>query len=235
MNYQGTKFLLDAISPYIDPGRVSMSEVSLDRNRRSQRSDIVTLVEKTNVGFEVTQDEVIISFFTAQERFENHLADLKSADHDRFERAGEFLVRLFTLPIRHTAVWRGKKLRCEQFCLLHPSGKEECYGNMSEGFDLFRRNRSAVKIWQYDPNLACFTNSLPWRPDPAAIEVIEMAGRYIEIFRKGSAYSFNVWQKAYDDWEGDEYWYWVPVESQRASFFDTREKAVAAARETLTS
>lgn len=233
MNYQGTKSLLDVISPYIDPDNILLGEVSRDLDGGSPRSDVAVLVGKNKVGFEVSEDQISISYFSGRETFEDGSSELKKGEPDRFERAGEFLVRLFTLPIRHTAVWRGKKLGSEQYCFLHPSGKEECYGVIVEGFRLFRRKRMAVTTWQYDPNLACFTNSLPWQPDPEALEVIEMAGRYIEIFRKGSAYAFNVWQKEVDDYEGLEHWYWVPLDSGRASFFDTREKAVTAAKEML--
>ena len=77
----------------------------------------------------------------------------------------------------------------------------------------------------------CFTAAQPWKPDPNAVEVIKIADKYIEIFEKRKAFTFTIWQKEYDDYYC--MYYWTPLDHGVASFFDTKEKAIAAAKEML--
>ena len=236
MNYDITQSLLDAISPYCDLDNISVSTENKVWKGSPYQTDFVTLIEKNNVHFKVFDNEIIISYFTDHKHFEDYTFELEDGEPDFAARAKEFLVLLFTLPIRHTEVYKGTKLLSEKHYFAHPGGEEHCISGiilhkLIFGFNPFARKHINITTWQYDVKKGCFTTSQLWKPNPNAIEVIEIADKYIEIYEKSGVFTFTIWHTEYDDYYGMHYW--TPIDKGTASFFDTKEKAIEAAKEML--
>lgn len=235
LNYEITQQLLDAISPYFDLNGITITTENKDWKGRSYRSDFVKLIYKNNVSFEVFDNEIIISYFTDHVHFEDYIFDLEDGEPDFVTRAREFLVQLFTMPIRRLEKYRGKTLVSDQYFFVMPDGQEERIGGTWYGLvkliNPFAKKHTHFTTWYYDIKKNCFTAAQPWKPDPNAVEVIKIADKYIEIFEKRKAFTFTIWQKEYDDYYC--MYYWTPLDHGVASYFDTKKKAIEAAKEML--
>lgn len=64
--------------------------------------------------------------------------------------------------------------------------------------------------------------------DPKPIEVFTNSEntKSVELYYKNDTFTYTVFEKLSDNYEGSVIYYWCPT-SQTASFFDTKEKAIA--------
>ena len=78
-----------------------------------------------------------------------------------------------------------------------------------------------------------FTTRLPKCADPNAIETIDVSDDcYIEIFCNRNVYTYTIMELDFDDFF--DMYYWSPaINTLPAGLYDTKEKAVLAAKETL--
>lgn len=234
MHYDITQSLLDAISPYYSLENISIYTENKDWKGRPYQVDFVILIDKNNVSFEVLDNEIIIGYFTNHVHFEDYSFELQDGEPDFLARAEEFLVQLFTMPIIHKEVYKGTKLLSEKYSFIYQSGEEDCFSGiishkLIHGFNPFAKKLTQIRTWKYNNEKGCFTTIQPWKPDPNAIEVIKIGDKYIEIYEKHKAFTFTIWLTEYED----NYSYWVPLNNVNASFFDTKERAIEAAKEML--
>jgi hypothetical protein len=124
MNHQDTQDLIDAIKPFCSLETLSISTENLDWKGRPYQSDWVNILKKHNICFEVFENEIIIQFFDDHVRFENWTSDDKT-DRSYFSYAKEFLINLFTQPIRKVEVYRGNRLMRFKYMFIMQDGKEE--------------------------------------------------------------------------------------------------------------
>ncbi|NLZ75451.1 MAG: hypothetical protein GX914_03010 [Erysipelotrichia bacterium] len=162
MNYEITKNLLNAISPYCDLTKTSVLTENTDYKGRLYQSDFVTIDEKNNVHFEVFDNEIIISYFTDHKHFEDYTFGLEEGEPNFVTRAIEFLVLLFNVSIYQIEVCKGNKLVYEKYYFVHPNKEEECVSGTIRhklifGFNPFARKSINVTIWKYDFKENCFT------------------------------------------------------------------------------
>ena len=79
-----------------------------------------------------------------------------------------------------------------------------------------------------------FTTRLPKSQDPDAVETIEISSDcYIEIFCRSNVYTYCMMELDFDD----DYcvYYWAPAAKVLPTgMYDTKERAILAAKETLT-
>lgn len=236
MNFQITQILLDTIKPYFDIDNIKLSTNNKDWKGHPYQSDFVTLIEDQNVCFEVFNNEIIVSYFTVDTYFEDYSFDLNEGEHDYIQRAGEFLKQLFTLPIRKYDIYKGKKLSCNKYYLLLSDGTEEYVGGAWYGLcrflNPFPKKRTEITTWQYDIGKICFTTVLAWKDDPDAIDtIIENDRCRIELYVKNGVYTYLIHYLKFDADYG--YYYWVPFDDGTKSLFDTKEKAIEAAKRSI--
>lgn len=237
MNYTATQELLDIAKTYCSPSGITISTENKDWKGRPYRSDFVTLIKKQNIHFEVFDNEIIIGYFSDHIHFEDFSSDLKGGDPNYIERAKEFLTQLLTLPIQHIEKYKGRTLVKEKYCFVLPDGREDCISggichHLLLGFNPFSEKHITRTTWQYDKAKGYYTIRQPWNADPEAIEVIAVSEDcYIEIYEKNHVYSFSIERLEYDDYYGC--YYWMPLDDGTKSLFDTKEKAIAAAKRTV--
>jgi len=155
MNYDITQLLLDAISLYCDLSCITVSTENKDWKGRHYLSDVVTLVEKNNVRFEVFDKEIIVSYFTDHVHFEDYSFELKDGEPNFVIRVKEFLVQLFSLPVRHMEVYKGTKLIYEKYFFVKTNNEEECISGIIShrrlfGFNPFAKKHYKIQTWYYE-------------------------------------------------------------------------------------
>lgn len=237
MNYEITKDLIEAITPYIVSDNITISDNDMNWKGEMYHSDLVMVDQKNHVGFEVFANEIIVFYFTDHCHFENYSCDCSDIENDYIKLAQKFLTELFTLPMRHVETYRGKKLISEKYYIIHSDGREESntgviYHSIIGLINPFVKKSIAITTWQYDKSKGMFTNSQPKIYDPKAIEVITVNDScYIEIFEREGAFFFEIQKLYFDDYYG--MYYWAPIYDKTLSLFVTKEKAINAAKENL--
>ena len=194
MNFFATQILLDTIKPYFNVDGISLSTENNDWKGRPYRSDFVTLIESQNVCFEVFENEIIVSYFTDHTHFEDNSFELDDGDPDYIMRAREFLIELFTLPLRQKETYKGKKRFSEKYYFVLTDGTEEYIGGhwytLCRLFQPFAGKRTEITTWQYDAGKQCFTTVLSWKDHPNAIDTIVESDRcQIEVYENKGIYT----------------------------------------------
>lgn len=234
MNYSVTQELLSIAKAYCNPENITISTENKDFKGRTYLSDFITLIEKQNISFEVFDNEIIVGYFTDHIHFEDYSSGLNEGERDYIERAKEFLTNLFTLPIRYTETFKGKTLISEKYCFVFSDGTQDCISGLIShhflfGFNPFSKKHIVKKTWQYDKTKGCFTTRQPWKADTKAIDVIAVDDDcYIEIYDNNGAYSYRIQHIEFDDYYGC--YYWALLDDGTKSLFDTKEKAIEAAK-----
>jgi len=124
MIYKDTQDLIDAIRPFCNVEKLSLSTENIDWRGRPYKSDLVRINPKYHVVFEVFDIETQIGFFDDHIHFENYSSGDKE-DRSYVPRAKEFLVKLFTLPIVKREVYKGKRCVRYEYFFITPEGKRE--------------------------------------------------------------------------------------------------------------
>lgn len=238
MNFEITSVLLEALKPYLENSVVDISTDNTDWRNRNYKSDLVTIDAKNHVGFEVFENEIIAFYFTDHYHFEDYTSELQDGEENYIERAKHFLKELFEYKIRHVEYYKGKTLSSEKYIVMYHDGREdECIGNtwygLSKFINPFVKKTMHSTTWQFDKSKGVFTTRQPKSVDPNAIEVIDISEDcYIEIFKNHNAYTYDIMEIDFDDYFG--MYYWAPaINVLPTGMYDTKEKAIAAARETL--
>ena len=235
--FQTTAELIEAIKPYVSEEALTVHCEDVDTGKGDPSlEDLVMIDELHRVGFRVSEHEVVVFCFTGHAHFEDCTSEPQEGQAGYVTRAKEFLSDLLQYRIRHVKVYRGRKLASEKYDLLYPDERgEDCFGGTRYG--LLRRLNPFAKrtvesaVWQYDKEKGLFATRLPKRPDPEAVEVIDVdEDCYIEIFYRHHAYKYVIMRLSYDEYSG---YYWSPFWDSFGSFYDTKEKAAQYAMEAL--
>ena len=238
MHFETTSMLLESIQPYIENSIVNISTENKDWRNRYYESDFVNIDDKNHVGFEVFENEIIVFYFTDHYHFEDYSSELEAGEDNYIERAKSFLKELFEYKIRHVEYYKGKTLSSEKYFLLYNDGRDdECIGNIWFGLERFinpfGKKTMHSTTWQFDKSKGVFTTRQPKNADTNAIEIIDISEDcYIEIFFNNNVYTYDIMEIDFDDYFG--MYYWAPaINVLPTGMYDTKEKAIAAARETL--
>ncbi len=238
MNFETTSILLDVIQPYIENSTVEITTENKDWRNRNYKSDFVSIDIKNHVGFEVFDNEVIVFYFTDHSHFEDYSSELQEGEDDYIERAKSFLKELFEYKIRLIEYYKGKTLSSEKYFIMYHDGREdECIGNtwygLSKFINPFGKKSMRSTTWQFDKSKGVFTTRQPKRVDSNAIVIIDISDDcYIEIFNDHNVYTYGIMEIDFDDYFG--MYYWAPaVNVLLTGMYDTKEKAIDAARATL--
>lgn len=238
MNFETTPVLLEILKPYLENSVVDVSTDNIDWRNRNYKSDLVTIDTNNHVGFEVFENEIIVFYFTDHYHFEDYTSELQDGEENYIERAKCFLKELFEYKIRHVEYYKGKTLSSEKYFVMYHDGREdECIGNtwfgLSKFINPFGKKSVRSTTWQLDKAKGVFTTRQPKAANPDAVAVIDISDEcYIEIFNNHNAYTYGIMEIDYDDYFG--MYYWAPaVNILPTGMYDTMEKAIDAAKETL--
>lgn len=154
---------MTSLQPVCDLSTVSVLIQNKDYQGRTYESDLVTINERHNVGFEVFDNEIIVFYFTNHDHFDY--------DSSKFENNEEyaasvidFLNKIFTLPILYVKVTKGKSVKREEYFFVMPNGEEESIagpiGHLFNG-NPFAKQITTKTTWQYDKAAGGFINTTP--------------------------------------------------------------------------
>lgn len=163
MNFDITSKILDSLSPYIINADVTVSTDNKDWLNRPKKSDIVTIDAKSNVSFEVLENEIIVFYFTDHTHFEDYSAELEDGQDDYVTRAIDFLKELLCYYVCQLKFFKGKSLVSEKYLIMYHDGREDNQiGNTIYSFwgiiNPFCKRRTETKTWIFDKAKGCFTN-----------------------------------------------------------------------------
>ena len=227
MNFEITKNILDALSPYINAEKVNISTENKDWKGNPYKSDFITIDSINNVGFEVFENEIIVFYFTDHIHFEDYSCE---EEYDFLTRAKEFLKELFTTRLRHIETYKGKKLFKDFYFFTYDDKSDKKIGCTVWSFisllNPFAKRSEKRTTWIYEKEIGQFTSRPHKQIDPDAIEVIDISNDYyIEIFKSKDAYTYNIMKIDYDEYNG--WYYWAPLqEGNTIGLYDTKEKAI---------
>lgn len=123
MNFKETDEILACLKPYLENSDIVISTENEDYRGRKYQSDFVTIDEKSNIGFEVFDNEIIVFYFTEHSHFEDYTSEPEEGQDDYIKRAKDFLLGLFENKIKYTAIYKGKKLSTEKYYIVRPNGE----------------------------------------------------------------------------------------------------------------
>ncbi len=159
MNFEVTRELLEWLRPYVGKADIQISSDNGERDGREYRSDLVTLDEKNNVGFQVLEGEVIVFFLTDHFHFEDYTSDLEEDQDDYIKRAKEFLTELFTNRIKCVEIYKGKTLASERYYIVSDGHQERIGGTwwgLVRFINPFAKRREKVTVYRFDKEKGCF-------------------------------------------------------------------------------
>jgi len=122
MIYRDTQDLIDAIKPYCSLDTLSISTENRDWRGKLYRSDLVWILEKYFVGFEVFDNEIRVQYFEDHVHLEQWTEEDKTS-HVR--EAKELLIKLFTYPIVKREVFKGKRRIKYEYFFINDEGERE--------------------------------------------------------------------------------------------------------------
>ena len=229
MLFKTTGILLETVRPYT--GNAFTDSFSEQDMRSAHTSDLVVIDAGNHVGFEVFENRVIVFFFTGRRQFSDHF----NQNHEYIARAVAFLKDLFEYRLLRIAFYKRERLCCEKYWLLYDDGRKKRHiATVRSRFaNPFCSSTTRSATWHFDRAAGVFSNRQPKHPDLRAVEVVDVSDAcYIELFCKNNVFSYAVMEMLFDSYSGQ--YYWAPAGNVLPSgLYDTREKAVAAAREAL--
>lgn len=241
MLFPATDLLIEAIEPYAIPTKIDSGPKAKGRSGRTYLSDLVHIDTDGRVGFEVTENRIIVSFFGGCRRFTGQNSPTSSTRESYIGQAKAFLTALFTCQIRRVDHYRGNIRSSAELFLSYPDGRtEERIGSIKSGFfcfaPLFGKRSVHSGLWTFDRAKDIFLFRPSGEPDPDAIDMIGIDDEcYIEIFSRHRAYTYTIMEMQLNDDMGKYYYYWSTSESvPPAGWYDTKERAIAAAKAALT-
>lgn len=163
MNYSITEDLLNTISKFVAKSNIKISCKNKDWRGNEYQSDLVTIDEINQVGFEVFEDEIIAFFFSEHLHFVDSLSEPDGDEPTFADRAEGFLNDLFTCTIRQEKQFKGNVLIRERYIFVHEDLTEDCPGGpWVYGFPVrlvpFLRKRTEFMLWKFDIQKGIFVN-----------------------------------------------------------------------------
>lgn len=231
VNHEVTRQLLSALEDLLDMSRVEISTDNKDFLDRPSGSDYVTLEKENRIGFEVFTDEIRVDFFDDHTHFgRNNTFDEDVEGGQFLQQAVTLLRRLFSQTLVKTETYRGRKRIRYEWFFLCPDGRKESIGGPWLGPLLtftnpFRRKTYRQSNWRYHKGTGTFVSV---GDDTVSVHSYDW-DIMIEINRTNGTYTYSLHRYVYD--EEMAAFYWVPIELPGASFFDTEERALKAAKE----
>lgn len=149
MIYKETQELIDAIKPYCSLDSLSISTENKDWKGKPYQSDLVWILQKHFVGFEVFDDEIRVQYF------EDHIHLEQWTETDKtshVNEAKELLIKLFTYPIVKREVFKGRRrIKYEYFFINDDGERERVNGPWFIGlfFLSFKKDTIKEKIFKY--------------------------------------------------------------------------------------
>lgn len=166
INFKATEQLIDTVSKFIPTERITIkSKGNKDWRGTEYTADYVEIIkEKPNrISFEVTEEEIILFFFSDHIHFEDYTLDLAPEDANYVDRAIEFLKKLFTLPIERRYTIKGDRVtRDESFFILPNQEKESCAGvtlSFAGLKNIFNNSIKHTEIKKFDSGIENFITS----------------------------------------------------------------------------
>lgn len=164
MNFQTTEKLIAVADKYIKCDNYTIKTEG-HKNYRGidYTADYVEIINDPNnsVSFEVTENEIIIFFFSDHVHFSDYGLDVEKDEPDYIDRAIEFLENLFNFPIERKYTVRGDKVvRDESFFILSETKKESCAGVclcFAGIKNLFKKKGKIVEVKKFDVATENFT------------------------------------------------------------------------------
>lgn len=163
-NHAATKELLKIVQKVCNLENVVSSAENVDWRGQKYKSDIVTIEEVKNVGFEVLDNEIIVFYFGDHMHFEDYSSELEADAPDYVERAKEFLENLLTREIRIEKFYKKGELVRDRFYFCprneHTAEEEEYIGGNFYKFwtAVFckKQLKCEVSKWCYNNVNGCF-------------------------------------------------------------------------------
>ncbi len=164
MNFQATDKLIAVTNKYIKCDNYTIkTDGHKDYRGIDYTADYIEVISDPNnsVSFEVTENEIIIFFFSDHVHFSDYGLDVEEDEPDYIDRAIEFLEKLFTFSIeRKYTVKCDKVVRDESFFILSETKKESCAGVFLcfAGIkNLFKKKKKTVETKKFDLATGNFT------------------------------------------------------------------------------
>lgn len=159
MYFETTSWLIEELKPYIKHETIAVSFDNKDWKKRNNKSDYVTIDKTNNVGFEVFDNEIIAFYFSDHYHFEDYTSELKEFEDDYTKRARDFLIKLFTTPLRHSEIYKGKRLASEKYYFIYDHKDDEYIGGTWFGvINPLAKKTVKSTTWIYDKQKGMFTN-----------------------------------------------------------------------------
>ena len=163
MNFKATACLLSVMGKFIHAEHYRIqTEGHKNYLGAAYTADYVEIIDdpQNSVSFEVTEDEIIVFFFTDHVHFNDYGIDLEDNEPDYVARAAEFLEKLFTLPIERRYTLKGNRvIRDESLFRPSETEKESCAGVIFyfAGIqNIFQKKRQVVEIKRFDQTTGTF-------------------------------------------------------------------------------
>lgn len=159
-NFELTDQILQKLKQTADVEPVSFTDKNNDAYRRTYLFDDVALEKAHEVSFEVSEGSVIVFFFNAHAHFDNFGTD--PSDTSYMDKAINFLVQLFTLPVYHKQFFISKGVYCDKYYFLIDNKKLILSNSVySLGFLLrpFAKRKTESAVWIFDPILKSFVKT----------------------------------------------------------------------------
>ena len=125
MNYDITNNLLNIVYKLAPSSDIKILCTNKDWRGREYQSDLVTVDETNNVGFEVFENEIIAYYFSEHHHFEDYSSSVDDGDPTFIDRMEDFLNDLFTCTIRYEKQYKGKVLISERYVFVHEDQTED--------------------------------------------------------------------------------------------------------------
>ena len=155
MNYHITEDLLNVVYKLTPNSNVKITCTNKNRRGEEYQSDLVTIDEENNIGFEVFENEIIAYYFTEHHHFEDYSLSIDDGESNFVDRMKSFLNDLFTCTIRHEKQYKGSVLISEKYVFIREDKTEDCpAGIWIHGLLIrlipFLRKRTEYKLWKFD-------------------------------------------------------------------------------------
>lgn len=89
---------------------------------------------------------------------------------------------------------------------------------------MFFKKKKVIKE-NLNPNIAKVEPKITVDPDALEVFINSNEDKYAELFFENGVYTYTIFEKSFDDFEGNIFYYWLPS-SNYGGYFDTREKAI---------
>ncbi len=164
MNFKGTEKLISVTGKFINADNYNIRTKGHKNYRGVEyTADYVEIINDphNSVSFEVTENEIIVFFFTDHVHFNDYAMDLEDNESDYIERAAEFLENLFTLPIERKYTVKGNKvIRDESMFIQSQTEKESC-GGVTFCFagikNILKKKRTVMEVKRFNKAVGNFT------------------------------------------------------------------------------